>query len=218
MNGRFQEDVMRTKGLVLGIGVILIITGATAGFSQTPVQNRIPQQIIVNGQTVNGAYVTAPSGGIQSFTCNMPQQYTTPDGASQGWACYEQATGVWLLNAIPPAQAQAPAVPAPAPLPAPAQAPPPAPAPAPAPLPQQPAVVYPQQPPPTVIYQAPPPVIYTSPVYAPYPYPVVVAPAYPPSVLLGTAAINAAGRIAAAAIIGPRYVRVGRYYGWGRRW
>jgi len=199
---------MENKRLFAGIGVILALTaGTTLGFSQVQAaQNRIPQQIIVNGQTVNGAYVIASGGGIQSFTCSMPQPYRTADGAAQGWACYDQATGVWLLNAVPPAQAQAPAAPAPVPTPAPAPAPP------------QLAVIYPQ-PPATVIYQAPPPVIYTAPVYGPYPYPypVVVAP-YPPSVLLGTAAINAAGRIAAAAIIGPRYYRVGRFYGYGRRW
>jgi hypothetical protein len=190
MQGRIQEDVMKNKRLFVGIVVILIFTfGATSGFSQVQTaQNRIPQQIIINGQPANGAYVAAPGGGIQSFTCSTPQQYVTPDGASQGWACYEQATGVWLLNALPPAQAQVP----------------------PAPVPQQPTVIY-QQPPATVIYQQPAPtVVYTPPVY-----PVVVAPAYPPSVVLGTAAINAAGRIAAAAIAGSHYSRVEHYYGHG---
>jgi hypothetical protein len=155
-------------------------------------QNRIPQQITINGQPANGAYVSAPAGGLQSFTCSAPQQYATPDGASQGWACYEQATGVWLLNALPPAQAQA----------------------APAPVPQQPTVIYPQ-PPATVIYQQPAPtVVYTTPVYRTPVYPVVVAPAYPPSVILGAAAINAAGRIAAAAIAGSHYPHA-VYYGHG---
>src|SRR5437867_12689368 len=119
MTGRIQEDVMKNRRLFLGIGSILILTlGATAGFSQIQAaQTRIPQQIIINGQAANGAYVTAPSGGIQSFTCATPQQYGTPDGSSQGWTCYEQATGTWLLNAVPPAQAQAGPVPVPAPLP-----------------------------------------------------------------------------------------------------
>ena len=180
---------MKNGRLFLGIGVILILTvSATAGFSQVQ-GNRIPQQIMINGQTVNGAYVTAPAGGIQSFTCSAPQQYVTPDGSAQGWACYEQATGVWLLNAVPPAQAQA-APPAPAPVPA----------------PQQPAVIY-QQAPATVIYPAP---VYAAPVY--------VVPAYPPSVVIGAAAINAFGRIASAAIVNSHYSRpyvVHGYYGHG---
>jgi hypothetical protein len=41
-------------------------------------------------------------------------------------------------------------------------------------------------------------VVYGPPAYPPA-YPVVVAPAYPPGVVLGTAAINAFGRIAAPA-------------------
>jgi hypothetical protein len=160
---------MMKKRLLVRIGAILTFTlFATAGFSQSPAaQNRIPQQIIVNAQSANGAYVTAPGGGLQSFTCSAPQQYSTADGATQGWACFDQTTGVWLLNSLPPAQPQAQASTVP-----------------PAPLPQQPAVIY--QPAPAVVY-------------GPAVYPVVVAPAYPPSVIFGTAAINAFGRIAAAA-------------------
>jgi hypothetical protein len=56
-------------------------------------------------------------------------------------------------------------------------------------------VIY-QQAPDTVIYQQPAPVIYHS-----WPRRVAVAPAYPPSVALGAAVINAAGRIASAAIM-----------------
>ena len=182
---------MRNRSLTLGMGVILILVSATVGFSQAQAtQNRIPQQVIINGQSVTAAYVTTPSGGIQSFTCSTPQQYVTPDGATQGWACYEQATGVWLLNALPPAQAQAQPAPAPAPLPA----------------PQQPTVIY-QQPAPTVVYTAP---IYRAPAY-----PVVVAPAYPPSVVIGAAAINAFGRIASAAIVGSHYSRPYYVRGYG---
>src|SRR5262249_58978445 len=103
------------KALRTGLGAAFVVVFATAGFSEAQtVQNRIPQQIVVNGERVNGAYVPAAGGGMQSFTCSSPQHYTTPDGASQGWACFDQATGVWLLNAVPPAQAAAPA-PTPAP-------------------------------------------------------------------------------------------------------
>src|SRR5437588_6288947 len=112
--------------LFVGIGAALLLSLCVSeGFSQVPaVQNRIPQQIVINGQQVAGAYVMAPEGGVESFSCPAPQPYMTPDGASQGWACYEPATGVWLLNAVPPAQSQV----------------------APAPLPQQPAVIYQQAP------------------------------------------------------------------------
>jgi len=201
-----------------------LVLSATAGFSQVQAtQNRIPQQIVINGQIANGAYVTASGGQIQSYTCPAPEHYTTADGSSQGWACYEQTTGVWLLNAVPPAQAQVAPVPAPAPASPPQivqqppaviyqQAPPP------------PAVIYQQAPPPAVIYQPapvvvyqPPPatVVYTQPapatvVYTPEPRPVVVVPTYPSSVILGRAAIEAAGRVASAAILSSRHDRV--YY------
>jgi hypothetical protein len=112
-------------GKLLGLLALLILVSATGVFAQAP-QNRIPQQIVLNGQSANGAYVMASTGGMQSFTCANPQQYATPDGGSQGWACYDQASGVWLLNAVPPKSSQDPvAVPPPAqaPLPPPPQAP-----------------------------------------------------------------------------------------------
>jgi len=211
---------MRDRVLFLGLITVLTLS-PSQGFSQTQaMQNRIPQQIIVNGQMASGAYVTA-GGGVQSFSCPMPQHYTTADGSSQGWACYEQTTGVWLLNAVPPTQPQV----APAPAPAPAPVSPPF---------QQhsPAVVYPQAPqvvvypqaqptvvyqqaPATIVYQRPPTVIYQEPaptvVYA-SPRPVVVAPVYPSSVVLGRATIEAAGRIAAAAILNSRRATNNYYY------
>jgi hypothetical protein len=191
----------------LRIGLVSILTLATAVTGVSPVaaaqtapaiQNQIPQQIIINGQTVNGAYVLTANGGMQSYTCPNPQEYVTADGASRGWTCFDSTSNVWLLNALPPAQSQV------APQPAPQTAPPPPPA------------ITPQNAP---VYQAPPPVVYTQPtvIYTtPYPaypaypaYPVVVAPAYPPSVILGAAAINAFGRIASAAIISSHH---GYYY------
>jgi hypothetical protein len=44
-------------------------------------------------------------------------------------------------------------------------------------------------------------------VYQPAPRPVVVAPVYPSSVILGRAAIDAAGRVASAAILSSRRSR-----------
>lgn len=216
---------------LLYCGISFVIMSAlfpSEGFSQAQAaQNRIPQQIVINGQMASGAYVTA-GGQIQSFTCPMPQHYTTADGSSQGWACYEQTTGVWVLNALPPAQADAP-VPVPAPTPVPVPQPVPQQAPPYVVFPRtQPTIIY-QQP---VIYQQPPVVIYQQPaptvVYAPAPPPVVIAPAYPSSVYLGRAAIDAAGRIASAVILNSRHPADNYYYddrGWppprrnnGRRW
>src|SRR5262250_1435193 len=116
---------MRDRLLIFGLAFVgTWALFPSSGFSQVQTgQNRIPQQIVINGQMASGAIVTVAGGQIQSFTCPAPQHYTTADGSSQGWACYEQTTGVWLLNAVPPAQAQAPQV-APAPMPAPAPAPP----------------------------------------------------------------------------------------------
>jgi len=174
----------------MGMGLVLVLSAQ--GFAEVQsVQNRIPQQVIINGQRVNGVYVTAANGGMQTFTCPDPQHYTTSDGSVQGWACYEQAAGVWLLNALAPTSQPVQQVPAPV---------------------QQPTVIYQQ--PPTVIYQQPYPatVIYTTPA------PVVVAPAYPPGVVLGTAAIQATGRIVSAAILASRYPRVYYVRPGYRRW
>jgi len=145
------------KLLRIGLAIVCMFALAPLAFSQAQTaQNRIPQQIVINGQQANGAYVTAATGSMQSFTCPNPQQYATPDGGSQGWACYDQATGVWLLNSVPPAAAQAPGS---GQAPSPVQAAPP----------QQPSVVYQQ--PPSVVYQQPAPVVvYASPGYG-YGYP-----------------------------------------------
>jgi hypothetical protein len=183
--GSGKEVFMR---LIVRIGpaLLLIVVTAGAGFSQVQVvqpvqvaQNRIPQQIIVNGQQVNGVYVPSPGGGMQSYTCPGPQEYTTPDGSSRGWTCFDYATGAWLLNAVPPAP-QPVYVPAPQPV-------------------VQSAVVY-QAPPPAVVYTQPATtVLYTEPAVRTV---IVNRPVYPSSVYLGAAVINAAGRITAAAIRG----------------
>ena len=226
-------------------------------FSQVASSNRVPQQVVINGQTVSAVSVIAAGGAVQRYSCLNPQQYTTTDGTSQGWACYDASAGVWLLNALPPAQTQAPQVQAPQPQVQQAPVPPPVVYPQPQVAYPQPQVIYPQpqvvyaQPPPTVVYQQPPAVIY-QPATVVYPQPatvvyqpaptviyqqpatviyepvrpvrtVVVGPVYPSSVVFGTAAINAAGRIASAAIIAHgnehvRYVTERRVYdrGWRR--
>ena len=76
------------RWLLISFATLFVVLSAVEGFSQaqTP-STRIPQQIVINGQRMNGAYVTAQGGGLQSFTCDNPQQFVTPAGASQGWAC-----------------------------------------------------------------------------------------------------------------------------------
>ena len=188
---------MKIKRLVWAAAVAgLVPLISVQGFAHQAeaVQNQIPQQVIINGQQVNGVYVAAATGGMQTYTCSNPQQYKTPDGASQGWACFDATTSVWLLNALPPSPQS---------------------------VQQAPAPVYQQQPPP-VVYQPPPTVIYQQPFPATVVYttpaPVIVAPAYSPRVVLGVAAIDATGRIVSAAIRGSRYSHV--YYGrpGHRRW
>src|SRR5262249_50747266 len=146
------------------VGIASIVVWAlspSAGFSQVPgAQSRIPQQIVINGQMASGAHVMTAGGQVQNYSCPSPQHYTTADGSAEGWACYEQSTGVWLLNALPPANAQVTPVPAPVP----AQ-----------PAPQQPQVIY--QAPPAVVYQQAPPVV----VY-PQPAPAVIYQ-QPPAVI-----------------------------------
>jgi len=67
---------MRSKQLLLVSSlVVIVLFTAVPGFSQTqPAQRRIPQQVIINGQTVNAFHVVAPGGGLQSYTCTNPQQ------------------------------------------------------------------------------------------------------------------------------------------------
>jgi hypothetical protein len=211
-----MRDRLRFFGIAF---VTTFVLSPSPGFSQAQTaQTRIPQQIVINGQNASGAYVATAGGQIQSFTCPSPQQYTTADGSSRGWACYEQTTGVWLLSAVPPTPAQMAPVPAPVPAPS-----------APVFVPAQPAVIYQQAPPtvvyqpapPTVVYQPPPTVVYSQPatviysqpapttvIYAPAPRPIIVAPAYPSSVVIGRAAIEAAGRIASATILRSNQSRI----------
>ena len=217
---------MRPNKIPVILTLIAVSLIGIPSFSQVQAQRRIPLQVIVNGQVVNAVYVMGAGGAEQTHSCFNPQQYATLDGATQGWACYDQTTGVWLLNAQPPAEGQQP-VPQPQtqqPLVAPQQAPTVV-------YPQQsPIIIYPQQTPtvvylpqtPIVIYQQPQAVIYQQPGTIFYPptalylqaprrviyanptrlvRPLVLAPAYPSSSVLGTAAIGAARRVAPAAVV-----------------
>jgi hypothetical protein len=92
--------------LMIVVGVLACIQPLAFGQTQTDEQ-RVAQRIVVNGQQTQGVLVVQ-NGNIQSYTCASPQPYTTPDGATSGWACFETASGLWLLHALPPPQTQAP--------------------------------------------------------------------------------------------------------------
>jgi len=102
--------------LMIVVGALACMQSLAFGQTQTDEQ-RIAQVIVVNGQQTQGVLVVQ-SGSIQSYTCTSPQPYTTPDGATRGWACFETASGSWLLHALPPqTQAVSPASAAPLPVP-----------------------------------------------------------------------------------------------------
>ena len=64
------------KLLFVGIGAALIFSlSASQGFSQVPaLQNRIPQQIVIDGQYVPAAYVMAPGGGVEAGAVGVALQ------------------------------------------------------------------------------------------------------------------------------------------------
>jgi hypothetical protein len=84
----------------------MLVVGALVCFAGAPlaqtaqVDERIAQVIIVNGQQVQGVTVVR-DGMAQSYKCPSPQQYVLPDQSSSGWACFDQASGTWLMNASP---------------------------------------------------------------------------------------------------------------------
>ena len=63
---------MKKRAVFLVAGLATVWT--VSGFSQVlAAQNRIPQSVVINGQTVNAAHVTTPAGQLQSFTCPAPR-------------------------------------------------------------------------------------------------------------------------------------------------
>jgi hypothetical protein len=184
---------MRSKSILVSVGLAVTLTIGTISpaFAQAPVvQNRIAQQVMISGLRVDAATVIAPGGGVQSYSCPGPQQYVTPDGASQGWACFDPITNVWLLSALPPQQQ----VPAPAPV----VVQPVIQQPVYAPVYQAPVVYQYPVVQPAVIYRPAPRVVYASPVYA--------APVSS-SAVVAASVIGAAGWIASAVI-----ANSGHYY------
>jgi len=85
---------MRSKSILMSASLVATLTIGTISpaFAQAPVtQNRIAQQVVIGGLRVDAATVIAPNGGVQSYSCPGPQQYVTPDGGSQGWACFDRS-------------------------------------------------------------------------------------------------------------------------------
>jgi hypothetical protein len=88
------------------LSLVIVLAFSYSGFTQRP-SERIPQSIIINGQQADGAFVVQ-DGTIQSQICASPQQYVTANRSSSGWACFEEATRTWLLQARPVIQAATP--------------------------------------------------------------------------------------------------------------
>jgi hypothetical protein len=95
--------VFKTLGLSLIIG-LLVCFHSVLGQTATSGPQRIFQSIIINGQQQEQGVMVVQNGTVQTFTCPYPQQYVTVDQSSSGWACFEEATGMWLLHAQPPQQ------------------------------------------------------------------------------------------------------------------
>jgi hypothetical protein len=75
----------------------VLLVGAPLALA-APLQQRVAQTVIINGQQVHGVTVVQ-NGAVQSYTCPDPQPYVAADQSSSGLACFEQATGTWLLQA-----------------------------------------------------------------------------------------------------------------------
>jgi hypothetical protein len=86
----------------LAVLLITIVVSALPAFPQAaaPAQERVLESVVINGQTVQGVLVIQ-NGVVQSYACSSPQPYVTANHAESGWACFETATGMWLLHAHP---------------------------------------------------------------------------------------------------------------------
>src|SRR5262245_2851972 len=100
---------MRTKFVFsMIIAALMIFFPSAFGQSNTATaaEDRIIQSITLNGQPAQGVLVVQ-NGTVQAYSCQYPAPYITSDQSESGWACFEQATGMWLLHAQPPTQAAA---------------------------------------------------------------------------------------------------------------
>src|SRR5262245_56092740 len=91
------------RKLIFSTVIAALMIFFQSAFAQSTIENqRITQSITVNGEPAMGALVVR-NGTVQTLDCSSPQPYVTADRSESGWACFEQATGVWLLHALPPA-------------------------------------------------------------------------------------------------------------------
>src|SRR2546428_13596865 len=68
-----QGGSMKKRAVFLAAGLALLWT--VSGFSQVrAAANRISQSIVINGQPVNGGYLTAPGGQLKNFPCPASQR------------------------------------------------------------------------------------------------------------------------------------------------
>jgi hypothetical protein len=61
-------------------------------------QENVEQTLLIKGRGVDGVMIMQ-NGAARSVTCPSPQPYVTADGTSAGWACFDPASGMWLMNA-----------------------------------------------------------------------------------------------------------------------
>jgi hypothetical protein len=86
--------------LILVAATALVYSHSVFGQTTPEGQQRIVQSIIINGQQAEGVMVVQ-NGIVQDYTCASPQPYVTANQYESGWACFDQATGMWLLHARP---------------------------------------------------------------------------------------------------------------------
>ena len=93
---------MRRKFILSTVIVALVIFFPSV-FAQSSAaeEHRIMEPITVNGQPAMGVLVLQ-NGTAQTYSCDSPEPYVTVSRSESGWACPEQATGMWLLHAHPP--------------------------------------------------------------------------------------------------------------------
>jgi hypothetical protein len=94
-------SIMKRK-LILSAIILALLTFSPLLLAQstTADEHRIIEPITVNGQSATGVLVVK-NGTTQTYGCDYPQPYVTAQ-SERGWACYEEATGMWLLHAQPP--------------------------------------------------------------------------------------------------------------------
>jgi hypothetical protein len=90
-----------SKAIILLFLLVSLVLGFSAPALAQTAETRIPVAVIVQGEQTQGVTVVV-NGAVQTFSCPNPQPYITVNQSSSGWACYDQSSGTWLLQALPP--------------------------------------------------------------------------------------------------------------------